>query len=125
VFPQLAGLGSSTAAQYFGIRDREEAEAYLRDDVLRTRYEEIGSAIDQHLASGSSAEGLMGSHIDALKLVSSVTLFGFVAAQLSRAEPESTFNSMAQLCERLLSQLGKRGFPPCAHTLNQLKAADE
>ena len=29
IFPQLVGLGHSYNAHYYGIRDRDEAEAYL------------------------------------------------------------------------------------------------
>src|SRR5688500_14248453 len=33
VFPQISGLGSSETSRRFALRGREEAEAYLRDDV--------------------------------------------------------------------------------------------
>ena len=38
IFPQLAGLGRSGVAQYYGIQDLDEACEYLRDPVLRSRY---------------------------------------------------------------------------------------
>ena len=44
VFPQLAGLGRSGAAQHFAIQGIEEACEYLRDPVLRAHYEEITTA---------------------------------------------------------------------------------
>jgi uncharacterized protein (DUF1810 family) len=34
VFPQLAGLGQSSTAVYYGLAGAEEAAAYLRDRVL-------------------------------------------------------------------------------------------
>ena len=34
IFPQIAGLGRSETAQYYAIRDRREAEEYLKDPVL-------------------------------------------------------------------------------------------
>ena len=37
VFPQLAGLGRSDASRRYALSGREEAETYLRDDVLRGR----------------------------------------------------------------------------------------
>ena len=41
IFPQLEGLGYSGTAQYYAIRGREEAEAYMEDPVLSKRL--IGS----------------------------------------------------------------------------------
>jgi uncharacterized protein (DUF1810 family) len=37
VFPQLAGLGSSTTAKYFGITSLAEARAYLEHPILGER----------------------------------------------------------------------------------------
>ena len=37
IFPQLEGLGYSGTAQYYAIRGREEAEAYMEDPVLSHR----------------------------------------------------------------------------------------
>jgi len=34
IFPQLAGLGHSATAQYYGLRSLEEAQAYLEHPVL-------------------------------------------------------------------------------------------
>jgi uncharacterized protein (DUF1810 family) len=34
IFPQMRGLGRSYFAQMYGIRDRDEAEAYLDHEVL-------------------------------------------------------------------------------------------
>ena len=34
IFPQLKGLGYSSMSDYYGIRDLEEARAYLADPVL-------------------------------------------------------------------------------------------
>jgi uncharacterized protein (DUF1810 family) len=42
---------------------------------LRTRYEEILAAVSEQLNRGICPEDLMGSQIDALKVVSSLTLF--------------------------------------------------
>ena len=52
-----------------------EACDYLRDPRLRARYEEIAKAAHEQLAAGIGLETVMGSGIDALKLVSSLTLF--------------------------------------------------
>jgi uncharacterized protein (DUF1810 family) len=60
VFPQLAGLGRSGAAQYYAIQDLAEACEYLRDSLLRARYEEITAAVAEKLEAGVPVERLMG-----------------------------------------------------------------
>ena len=72
VFPQLAGLGRSDTARFFGIRSVEEARAYLAHPLLGPRLRECCTALLTH--SGLSAEAILGN-IDALKLRSSMTLF--------------------------------------------------
>ncbi len=37
IFPQMRGLGSSSAAQFYGIASLEEARAYLSDPLLGPR----------------------------------------------------------------------------------------
>jgi uncharacterized protein (DUF1810 family) len=72
VFPQIAGLGFSYAAQTYGIRSLAEAKAYLRHPVLGQRLTECARLLTQHC--GPSAERIFGD-IDAIKLRSSMTLF--------------------------------------------------
>ncbi|MBA3881298.1 MAG: DUF1810 family protein [Chthoniobacterales bacterium] len=117
IFPQLSGLGRSAMAEKYAIRDLAEACDYLRDPLLRARYEEITAAVSNQLARGIALEDLMGSHIDALKLVSSLTLFRAAAQKLAGEEP--TFDSIAHLCELSLSQTAARGELPCAYTLTR------
>src|SRR5687767_15099659 len=83
VFPQIAGLGTSHMSQAYAIRDRDEAVQYLRHPVLSARLLEIASAAAAHLQQGVAIGTLMGSSIDATKLVSSMTLFGEVARTLT------------------------------------------
>lgn len=72
IFPQLAGLGHSSTAQYFAINSLDEARAYLHDPVLGKRYIEcIDILLNQE---GRTAEQIFG-YPDVLKLHSSVTLF--------------------------------------------------
>src|SRR6267142_5739646 len=52
VFPQLAGLGRSSTAVYYGLAGVEEAAAYLRDQVLGERLVTSAAAVQAHL-SGS------------------------------------------------------------------------
>jgi uncharacterized protein (DUF1810 family) len=119
IFPQIQGLGRSSTARAYAIRDLAEACEYLRDPLLRARYEEIVGAISEQLVRGVSLEDLMGGGTDALKLVSSLTLFRVGARRL--APEDAAFESLAQLCDSLLGQTAVQGFPPCAQTPAQFK----
>ena len=44
VFPQIAGLGRSSTAQHYAIRDLDEARSYLADPVLGERLRECSRA---------------------------------------------------------------------------------
>lgn len=78
VFPQMQGLGRSPTAQYYGIKNREEAAAYLQHPVLGGRLEEISAAL---LNLGTNdAHKIFGSPDD-VKLKSSMTLFAAVAEE--------------------------------------------
>jgi uncharacterized protein (DUF1810 family) len=92
VFPQLAGLGRSSTAVYYGLAGGEEAADYLCDRVLGERLVAAAAAVRTHLADGKARavrlEELMGSQIDALKLVSCMTLFRHVAKTLFGVDPQ-------------------------------------
>jgi uncharacterized protein (DUF1810 family) len=76
VFPQLAGLGRSATAERYGITGADEARAYLAHPVLGTRLRTAAEEVAA--APARSTDELLG-HTDALKLRSSMTLFGRVA----------------------------------------------
>ena len=82
VFPQLAGLGRSATARHFAIRDLAEARAYLAEPTLRARLVEASRAVGDW-AGKRSLEAIFGE-IDALKFVSSLTLFEQVASAADR-----------------------------------------
>ena len=121
IFPQLDGLGRSSAAQSYALRDLDEACDYLRDPVLRQRYEKIAGAVAEHLSHGAPVVELMGSGIDASKLVSSATLFRAAANRLAKTDPESEFTSLARLCDSILERTTAQDLPPCAFTLERIK----
>ena len=75
IFPQLKGLGRSYNADYYGIQDLSEAKAYLENDTLRARLEEISQALLE--LNGNDALLIMGNP-DHHKLKSSMTLFSSV-----------------------------------------------
>lgn len=72
IFPQIAGLGYSQMAQYYAIRDIEEAKEYLKNDILRRRLLEISQAL---LETESDDAAYVMGRLDDLKLKSSMTLF--------------------------------------------------
>ena len=76
IFPQLDGLGYSPTAQYYGIRDLEQAKDYIAHPVLGPRLVEISEAL---LALPSSDPGAVMGYPDDLKLCSSMTLFELAA----------------------------------------------
>jgi len=83
VFPQLAGLGRSSTARFYGIGSPDEARAYLAHPVLGPRLELCTRTV---LASESpSLHAIFGSPDD-LKFRSSMTLFSLAAD-----DPDNSF----------------------------------
>ena len=119
VFPQISGLGTSHMSQVYAIRDRDEAVAYLGHPVLFARLLEITTAVAEHIRKGVAIERLMGSSIDAAKLVSSLTLFGDVARGLSES-PTDANAVLADLAEEVLIAAAAQGYHRCRHTLDRL-----
>lgn len=78
VFPQLAGLGMSSTAQFYGIAGLDEARAYLAHPLLGDR---LRACTEAMLAvENRTLHAIFGSPDD-LKFRSSMTLF-------DRAAPE-------------------------------------
>lgn len=78
VFPQIEGLGSSSTALYFAIKNIAEAKAYLYHSVLGPRLQECTKALLR--INGLSASDVFG-YPDDLKFCSSMTLFDYVASE--------------------------------------------
>lgn len=76
IFPQIAGLGTSSMAEKYAIRSAEEASSYLADPILGSRLLRCVEAILS--IDARSAHDIMGSPDD-LKLRSSMTLFAAVS----------------------------------------------
>ena len=75
IFPQLKGLGSSETAQFYGIKDINEATTYLQHPILGQHLIEISSVVLQ--LEGKTAAEIFGTPDD-LKLRSCMTLFASV-----------------------------------------------
>jgi uncharacterized protein (DUF1810 family) len=118
VFPQLAGLGRSASAVHYGLTGVDEAADYLRDPVLGARLVEAAAAVRAHVAEPTRARiaDVMGSDIDAIKLVSSMTLFSHVAKTLYGAEPTPRFAAMAEHADVILGAAVAQGYERCVYT---------
>ena len=81
IFPQLAGLGRSSTAQFYGISGRDEAIAYLAHPMLGPRLREAVEAILPWVGK-RSAEQILGP-VDALKLRSCLTLFNAIGGEFT------------------------------------------
>ena len=123
VLPQLSGLGASEMSRRFGLRDAGEAADYVRDPVLGPRLLTTVSAIAEQLATrpGLTVGTLMGSKIDARKLVSSLTLFERLGRLLEGTEVSERARALADTSHRLLVAAAAEGYPPCAFTLGRLE----
>jgi uncharacterized protein (DUF1810 family) len=73
VFPQLAGLGRSSTAAFYGIASLDEARAYLDHPRLGPRLRTCVEAVMRWRGS-LTAEDIFGS-VDGMKLRSCLTLF--------------------------------------------------
>lgn len=71
IFPQLAELGRSSTAKYYGIKDLYEARKYISHPLLRERLTEISQAL---LENDDTAVEILG-YTDAMKVKSCMTLF--------------------------------------------------
>jgi uncharacterized protein (DUF1810 family) len=82
IFPQLAALGRSATARFYGIASLSEAQAYFEHQVLGPRLQLCVETLEPW-ARVRTAEEILGP-VDAMKLRSCLTLF-------DRARPESIF----------------------------------
>ena len=101
VFPQLAGLGRSSTAQFYALPSLAAAGAYLAHPVLGPRLRECAAVVAG--LSGVSATDVFGG-IDAVKLRSSMTLFARAAPDepVFAAVLERYFDGPDAATERLL-----------------------
>ncbi|HUR32304.1 MAG TPA: DUF1810 family protein [Vicinamibacterales bacterium] len=123
VFPQLRGLGTSPMAEHYGIADLDEAAAYLRHPLLRARLLDAASLVLDHQRAGVPLATLMGSRIDVLKLLSSMTLFAAVARRLADGavgDDQPGLGQLADTADAIIAAAGREGYPPCGDTERRL-----
>ena len=78
IFPQLKELGYSSTAKYYGLT-KDEAKAYINDEILKSRLIEISQALLE--LTSSNATEIFG-YPDDLKLKSCMTLFSEIAQEI-------------------------------------------
>jgi uncharacterized protein (DUF1810 family) len=120
IFPQLAGLGTSSLSQMYAIDGAEEAAEYLKDPVVSERLLTITIAVGERLSTGAPLATLMGSRIDATKVMSSLTLFEHIAADLQKSHPRETYAALAGAAEAVLKAGESQGYQRCPFTLDRL-----
>ena len=106
VFPQFAGLGQSATSRRYAISSVDEARAYLAHPVLGPRLRECAEILTG--LTGRTAEQIFGG-IDAMKLRSSMTLFGHAGPgdPVFRHVLQKSFSGAPdQVTEQLLSRAG-------------------
>lgn len=85
IFPQLLGLGTSSRAVRYSLRNLDHAKAYFEHPLLGKRLLECAGLLELHI--GKSAHEIFGTP-DYLKLHSSLTLFALAS------EPNSIFHRL-------------------------------
>jgi len=117
IFPQVAGLGSSSTAAHYAITSRAEAEAFLADPNLGPSYRQLVDAVwRQVVTNGVTIRQLFGRPDDQ-KLVSSLTLFADVAGALGEEWAPTVTKAV-----EILDVAGEQGLPRCAGTRRFLGA---
>ena len=102
-------------------RRKQAPGLFKRDPTLRSRLLAVTTAVAEHVLHGASLERLMGSSIDALKLVSSLTLFGHVARTLHDVEGLPAYDAIARVAGQVLDAAAVQGYGRCQYTLDRLK----
>jgi uncharacterized protein (DUF1810 family) len=102
-------------AQKYALRDVQEANAYLQHPELAQRLIAVTRVVSEQLHRGTPLTTLMGSEIDAVKLVSSLTLFEAIANRLADHSPEA--RALLPLATAVLEQAAREGYPRCEYTL--------
>ena len=92
IFPQIIGLGSTSMAKEYAIKNIEEAIEYLNNDILKNRLVEISQALLDLEEDKDNIREIMG-YPDDLKLRSSMTLFK-KAEELSEIKCDNIFQKV-------------------------------
>jgi len=113
IFPQVAGLGTSPAAVRYAIRNRTEAEAFLADPELGVGYRQLVDIVWTQVVAHRVPVGQLFGAPDDRKLVSSLTLFAGVAADLDDEQRGTRFIEQAN---EILDHAEAEHVPRCVAT---------
>ena len=103
IFPQIQGLGKSSTSQYYGIKDLNEARAFINDPYLGRNLKKISMALLE--LEENNAVAIFGKPDD-IKLKSCMTLFSCIS------EDGSIFHKVLEKyfdgrqCKRTVSIIG-------------------
>ncbi|MBL8682825.1 MAG: DUF1810 family protein [Myxococcales bacterium] len=122
VFPQWVGLGRSPMARRYAIASMKEAHDFIMDPALGENLAACARALAQHCAPpGTRALDAVLGDIDAMKVLSSLTLFVAVAARIDRPRP-SWVDDFARSALAVLDEAERRGSARCEFTLRAIAA---
>lgn len=103
IFPQIQGLGKSSTSQYYGIKDLNEARAFINDPYLGGNLKKISMALLE--LEENNAVAIFGKPDD-IKLKPCMTLFSCIS------EDGSIFHKVLEKyfdgrqCKRTVSIIG-------------------
>ena len=104
IFPQIKGLGQSSMAKYYEIKNKEEAIAYIEEPVLRNHLLEI---TEELLKTNIQDIEELFCYPDDLKLQSCMTLFYLVSKnEIFKKVIDKFFNgSLDEKTIKILSEM--------------------
>jgi uncharacterized protein (DUF1810 family) len=116
IFPQLPGLGASQLSQFYAV-ELPEAERYLEDPLLRSGLLQVVAEVHrQSVEQCVSLVTLLGSSVDARKLVSSLTLWRAVAGRHLSGVPAQDLAQLRHQGDAILAVARQQQIPRCAFT---------
>ena len=89
--------------------------------MLGRRLFDATTVVVEQVRKGIPLQVLMGSAIDLMKLVSSLTLFEAAATRLYEREGLEAHGALAALADEALMAAFTEGYPRCQYTLAQLR----
>jgi uncharacterized protein (DUF1810 family) len=133
VFPQHENCPGHTYINKKYALTTREVLWFLADPNLRKNYSKVVKELKKHLESGKTLKEIV-KH-DVRKVISSLTLFGMIADELSRLDPFQSIDTdpmiddfkadMEDMTELLQSVwLSLEGSEPCAYTRDALRDDD-
>ena len=123
IFPQLAELGRSSTAKFYGLSGLKETGDYLRHSVLGSRIEIATAVVREKLEQSITLNELMGSAVDSAKLISSLTLFEAALNRFNENDQPLDYATFSVNVSAVLRITEQQGFPRCAFTLAEMKAS--